>query len=73
MGVYELIKADENGIPDPNRNFLSIEEGHKDADLESAGQISMSKSKAPVFAAEDNAPKRRLVSLDVFRGSTVAV
>ncbi|RWR73173.1 heparan-alpha-glucosaminide N-acetyltransferase [Cinnamomum micranthum f. kanehirae] len=73
MGVYELIKADENGIPDPNRNFLSIEEGHKDADLESAGQISPSKSNAPVFAAEDNAPKRRLVSLDVFRGSTVAL
>eukprot|EP00268_Persea_americana_P038205 TRINITY_DN37823_c0_g1_i7.p1 TRINITY_DN37823_c0_g1~~TRINITY_DN37823_c0_g1_i7.p1 ORF type:complete len:470 (-),score=82.85 TRINITY_DN37823_c0_g1_i7:423-1832(-) len=91
MGAYEyeLIKGDENGIPDPCNNnkatFLKTtkEEADGFADMElgsGAGaplQIPPPPSTAAAAlanAAVERIPsKRRLVSLDVFRGTTVAL
>lgn len=75
--MYELIKGDEKGIVDPNNNSLSIEEGYTDEKLESGRHCSMSKSNAGVVSRREGggeeASNRRLASLDVFRGVTVAV
>ncbi|XP_077212358.1 uncharacterized protein LOC143847424 [Tasmannia lanceolata] len=69
MGMYELVKGEENGIVDPNKNFLMIEEGYTEKELE----ISPPKFNAEIKMGEDDRPKQRLRSLDVFRGITVAL
>lgn len=75
MGMYELIKGQDNGIVDPNKDFLKIEEGKTDEKLEFDRQSSRSKSNAldNQRASPGEVSKRRLVSLDVFRGITVAL
>ncbi|KAG9447380.1 hypothetical protein H6P81_013508 [Aristolochia fimbriata] len=87
MGMYELIKGDENGAADQNKNFLKMEEGYAEKEVDSGGQVSPTKAGAGdargstvVLIAgggggggKGDAAKRRLVSLDVFRGITVAL
>lgn len=77
MGVYELVKGEENnGVADPNNNFLSIEEQHRDMELGTMRRPSYVKSisRQPLRGAPPvEEPRRRLVSLDVFRGTTVAL
>ncbi|XP_058092794.1 uncharacterized protein LOC131239211 isoform X2 [Magnolia sinica] len=79
MGVYELIKGEENGISDPNKNFLKMEEGYTEKELESARQIppvkfnAVESQKCISVAGAEAGTKRRLASLDVFRGITVAL
>ncbi|XP_008811061.2 heparan-alpha-glucosaminide N-acetyltransferase-like [Phoenix dactylifera] len=86
MGMYELIKGDDNsGIADPNKNLVVIDgdDGlpHK-GDIESGKKVSRSSTVAAVAALPASAPSsapssprrwHRLVSLDVFRGITVAL
>ncbi|XP_058102643.1 uncharacterized protein LOC131246484 [Magnolia sinica] len=79
MAVYELINDEENGIECPKRKVLSIEEGYTEKELESTRQfpsakfIAVESQKGIAVAAGGDASKRRLVSLDVFRGITVAL
>ncbi|XP_042496308.1 heparan-alpha-glucosaminide N-acetyltransferase [Macadamia integrifolia] len=81
MGMYELIKGEDNGIADDSKHVVTVEDGYADDKLESNQLISMSKSNAgdnqrPVIFSGiggDQASKRRLASLDVFRGITVAL
>lgn len=87
MASYELIKGDEEDpIADPRKNsFHRVEEGYTEKDLESGKQIPLAKfsvvenkkgftgiSGGGGGGGED-VSKRRLVSLDVFRGLTVAL
>lgn len=74
MGAYELIKGDENGIiADPNKtSYLKTEEGYTDMELGSTPR-QIPAPQTTTLAIERNPPKSRLVSLDVFRGTTVAV
>ncbi|XP_010249387.1 PREDICTED: heparan-alpha-glucosaminide N-acetyltransferase [Nelumbo nucifera] len=84
MTMYELIKGEEKdaGIGDPNRNLLTIE-GREcfEKDIELGRQNSMlkpnagdaNKATAVLAAGGESVSKRRLVSLDVFRGITVAL
>lgn len=77
MAMYELIKGNDSDIADPNKNLLVIDgdDGfpHK-SDIESGKKNAES---SPVAASvPDAAPaskRQRLVSLDVFRGTTVAL
>ncbi|KAK1294108.1 hypothetical protein QJS10_CPA16g00729 [Acorus calamus] len=68
MGMYELIKGEDNGMPDPNKNSISIEDGFTDKDLRST-TVAKDETVAEVLSPPC---KQRLVSLDVFRGITVA-
>ncbi|XP_010929549.1 uncharacterized protein [Elaeis guineensis] len=82
MGMYELIKGDDNsGIADPNKNLLVVDgdDGfpHK-SDIESGKKVSRSSTVATVAVLPASAPssarkQQRLVSLDVFRGIAVAL
>ncbi|KAF8390795.1 hypothetical protein HHK36_025323 [Tetracentron sinense] len=78
MGLYELIKGEDNGVAD--NNFLMIEQGgYSEKEMESAPQNSKPKSNtgdiqiAAVAVSRRDASKPRLVSLDVFRGLTVGL
>ncbi|XP_043707844.1 heparan-alpha-glucosaminide N-acetyltransferase-like [Telopea speciosissima] len=81
MGTYELIKGEDNEIADDSKHVVTVEDGYSDIKLESNQLISVSKSNAgdnqrPVIFSGiggDQASKRRLASLDVFRGITVAL
>nr|XP_029116353.1 uncharacterized protein LOC105060335 isoform X4 [Elaeis guineensis] len=76
MGMYELISGDSRGIADPNKNLLAIDGDDglpQKGDIESGKMVTGS---SPIAASgRDTASARkgqRLVSLDVFRGITVA-
>ncbi|KAK1294795.1 hypothetical protein QJS10_CPA16g00734 [Acorus calamus] len=69
MGMYELIKGEDNGMPDPNKNSVSIEDGFTDKELRST-TVAKDETVAEVLSPPC---KQRLVSLDVFRGITVAL
>lgn len=65
MGAYELIKGEENAAAAAASQAL-----HSSEDLESGRDASQKKDKPSASAV---ATRNRLVSLDVFRGLTVAV
>ncbi|KAF8378098.1 hypothetical protein HHK36_029434 [Tetracentron sinense] len=68
MGMYELIKSEEKD----KKLVIMIEEGYTEKDKESKsndGDIQ----KTAIAVSGKGDPKRRLVSLDVFRGLTVAL
>lgn len=89
MGVYELIKDDDCAIADPSKDLLALEEGFASKQLEESGQrlarkglkSSIDGDVPPVETSvgdsgcppSPSAKTPRLVSLDVFRGITVAV
>lgn len=64
MGAYELIKGEENA------GAAASQALHSSEDLEAGRDASQKKGKSSASAV---ATRNRLVSLDVFRGLTVAV
>ncbi|KAL5998496.1 hypothetical protein ACLOJK_009439 [Asimina triloba] len=83
MGAYELIKSEENVIEYPVRVVVSIDDGCVEQSEklisttrfnngEIPNRIASSAAAAPA-GLSGVASKRRLVSLDVFRGIAVAV
>ncbi|KAI0491434.1 hypothetical protein KFK09_025694 [Dendrobium nobile] len=89
MGIYELIKDDGCAIADPSKNLLALEEGFASKQVEESGELlagkalksSIGGAVPPVetivsdFGCSPSSAARspRLVSLDVFRGITVAL
>lgn len=88
MAKYELIKGDENGVVDPTKNLLSVEDGCTIREVRTGKTVAVAvdinsprKSPRPpaisipppVPATAKGKKPERLVSLDVFRGFTVAV
>ncbi|KAG1331650.1 heparan-alpha-glucosaminide N-acetyltransferase [Cocos nucifera] len=77
MGMYELISGDGSGIANPNRN-LPVVDGDdgipQKGDIESGKMVTRSSPIASSGLDAASARKgQRLVSLDVFRGITVAL
>lgn len=73
MGMYELIKGDDQSAvaADPNNDHqaIDIDEGHA-----KPGDTKPLKSLPPAaILLPPSTQSKRLVSLDVFRGLTVAV
>ncbi|XP_031490585.1 uncharacterized protein LOC116257755 isoform X1 [Nymphaea colorata] len=74
MGAYELIKGEENGVYDAKSGYRKMEEEGltRKQDLESGTTMNDVQPRDALVTKGDSTG-RRLVSLDVFRGITVAL
>ncbi|ERN06418.1 hypothetical protein AMTR_s00016p00254920 [Amborella trichopoda] len=79
MGSYELIKGDDNGVGDVKKTYITVEDGFKEGEAELANENaqfrenSVKNGQKNVISVSDSPLQQRLVSLDVFRGVTVAL
>lgn len=74
MGKYELIMGEENGVGDPKKNLLSIKDGYTIREIKTGKPVAIAVDiNSPKKSPRPQAKLQRLVSLDVFRGLTVAV
>ena len=76
-GSYELLRDEENAIPDCRMKSISIEEGYgnitRDNEVELVKCHFNGKQRSAENQTKNGQGKRCLASLDVFRGLTVAV
>lgn len=76
-GNYQLLRDEENAIPDCRKKNSSIEEGYgnitRDNEVELVKCHSNGKQRSAENQTKNGQGNRRVASLDVFRGLTVAV
>ncbi|XP_073008214.1 uncharacterized protein [Typha latifolia] len=72
MGAYELIKNDEGSVVDDGSPNKDLESGKSGSDIPKAAAAAGAAAAAAILTSSDG-KQQRLVSLDVFRGITVAL